>query len=41
MAQLEVYWPTTDKTQVFEDLAADQAIEIVEGDANFRVIQTL
>ncbi|NIM61076.1 MAG: CRTAC1 family protein [Acidobacteria bacterium] len=28
---LEVFWPTTGRTQVFRDVAADQAIQIVEG----------
>jgi hypothetical protein len=27
---LEVYWPTSDTTQVFHDIAADQAIEVTE-----------
>jgi FG-GAP-like repeat/ASPIC and UnbV len=30
VALLEVYWPTSDTTQVFHDIAADQAIEITE-----------
>ena len=29
--RLEVYWPKTDQTQVFQDVPADQAIRIVEG----------
>jgi len=29
---LEVYWPTTDETQRFFDVAADRAIRIVEGE---------
>jgi hypothetical protein len=29
---LEVYWPTSDLTQTFTDVAADRAIEIVEGE---------
>ena len=28
---LEVLWPTTGKTQVFEDLPLDSYVEIVEG----------
>ena len=29
--RLEVYWPTSDTTQVFEDVAVDQRLTIVEG----------
>src|SRR6185295_9938615 len=31
VARLELYWPKSDTTQVFEHLAADQRLEIVEG----------
>jgi hypothetical protein len=30
IAALEIYWPTSDTTQVFRDLAVDQAVEITE-----------
>jgi prepilin-type N-terminal cleavage/methylation domain-containing protein len=30
VAQLEIYWPTSRTTQVFRDIAADQAIEVTE-----------
>ncbi|WP_068141204.1 CRTAC1 family protein [Roseimaritima ulvae] len=33
--QLKIYWPTTGKTQVFQDVAADQSIEVVEGGKEF------
>lgn len=29
--RLEVFWPTTNRTQVFEDLPVDQTIQIIEG----------
>jgi hypothetical protein len=35
--RLEIYWPTSDTTQVFEDVAADQAIEVTEGEEAFEV----
>jgi hypothetical protein len=28
---LEVYWPTSDLTQTFRDVAVDRTVEIVEG----------
>ncbi|MFM9961515.1 MAG: FG-GAP-like repeat-containing protein [Planctomycetaceae bacterium] len=31
VAELEVFWPTSQTTQTFRDIAADQAIEITEG----------
>ncbi len=31
VAELEVFWPTSQTTQKFRDIAADQAIEITEG----------
>ena len=31
VTKLTVYWPTTDTTQVFENVAADRVIRIVEG----------
>ncbi|REK37927.1 MAG: CRTAC1 family protein [Planctomycetota bacterium] len=36
VARLEVFWPTTGETQVFEDLPVDQVIEIVEGEPQWR-----
>jgi hypothetical protein len=33
---LEVFWPTTGKTQQFKDVDADQLIEITEGQASYR-----
>ncbi len=36
IASLEIHWPTSGTTQVFHDLAADQAIEVVEFAANYR-----
>jgi hypothetical protein len=36
VALLEVYWPTSGTTQVFRDIAADQAIEITEFAESYR-----
>ena len=36
MAKVEVYWPTSDTRQIFEDVAAGSTYEIVEGDATIR-----
>jgi hypothetical protein len=33
---LEVYWPTSGSTQKFQDVDADQFIEITEGERSFR-----
>jgi hypothetical protein len=33
---LEIYWPTSDETQQFRDLAVDQRIEITEGNDEYR-----
>jgi hypothetical protein len=33
---LEIYWPASDTTQQFEDVAVDQWIEITEGEAEYR-----
>jgi hypothetical protein len=33
---LEVYWPTSDETQRFRDVAMDQRIEITEGQSDYR-----
>jgi hypothetical protein len=30
VARLEIFWPTSGTTQVFRDIAADQAIEVTE-----------
>jgi hypothetical protein len=35
VASLEVYWPTSGITQVFKDIAADQHIQITEGNDEF------
>ncbi len=36
VATLEVHWPTSRTTQVFRDIAVNQAIEIVEHEAAYR-----
>jgi hypothetical protein len=36
VARLEVYWPTSGTTQVFHDVAADQAIEVTEFATEYR-----
>jgi len=36
VALLEIHWPTSGTTQVFRDIAADQAIEITEFAADYR-----
>jgi hypothetical protein len=36
VAVLEIYWPTSGTTQVFRDIAADQAIEVTEFAESFR-----
>ena len=36
--RLEVYWPATDRLQVFNDVEADQLIHITEGDESFRSV---
>ncbi|TWU13721.1 FG-GAP repeat protein [Symmachiella macrocystis] len=36
--RLEVYWPTTDTTQVFTDLEVDQMIKIIEGEDKYHPI---
>ncbi len=38
VVELTVSWPTSHTTQVFRDLAADQAIEITEGSDSFKVL---
>jgi hypothetical protein len=38
LERLEVYWPTTDLTQVFTGLAVNQFIEITEGKDQVRVL---
>jgi hypothetical protein len=38
LARLEVYWPASDATQVFEHLPAERTIEIVEGVAEPRIL---
>ena len=34
--KLEIYWPTSDQTQRFDDVAVNQAIEIAEGSNEFQ-----
>ncbi|MEQ9410561.1 MAG: VCBS repeat-containing protein [Fuerstiella sp.] len=36
--RLEVYWPTTDQTQVFENIQADQLIRITEDEAGVETV---
>jgi hypothetical protein len=36
---LEVYWPTSKKTQVFQNVAVDQAIEITEFSEEYKQLQ--
>jgi len=36
--RLQIYWPTSDSTQEFPNLAADQLLEIVEGETSFRLL---
>ncbi|MEI8018201.1 MAG: CRTAC1 family protein [Schlesneria sp.] len=38
VAELQIYWPTSQTTQTFRDIPADQLIEITEGIDSFRVI---
>jgi hypothetical protein len=37
VALLEIHWPTSDSTQVFHDIAADQVIEVTEFATAYRV----
>jgi ASPIC and UnbV/FG-GAP-like repeat len=39
VASLVVQWPTSGTTQVFRDIAADQAIEITEFDEGYRTLE--
>ena len=36
--RLEVFWPATGETQVFEDVAVDQYLRITEGADAFEVV---
>jgi FG-GAP-like repeat/ASPIC and UnbV len=38
VARLEIHWPTSKTTQVFRDLAADQAIEVTEFADSYRTL---
>jgi VCBS repeat protein/ASPIC/UnbV protein len=38
VAVLEIHWPTSGTTQVFRDIAADQAIEITEFEPSYRAL---
>lgn len=37
--RIEIYWPTSNRTQSLEDIAADQTIRIIEGEEGFTPIQ--
>ncbi len=39
LVQLEVFWPTTGRTQVFGDVAMDQIVHIVEGEQGYEVVE--
>jgi hypothetical protein len=39
IARLEVYWPTSDATQVFENVGTNQSIEITEFAKDFRSVK--
>ena len=36
VAELEVFWPTSNTTQVFKDVAVNQGVEVTEGAKEFR-----
>ncbi len=36
--RLEIYWPTSDTTQVFRDVSGDQAIEVTELEPSYRAL---
>jgi ASPIC and UnbV len=38
VAVVEIHWPTSGTTQVFRDVAADQAIQVTESVDKFRVL---
>ena len=38
VASLEIHWPTSGTTQVFRDIAADQAIEVTEFAESYRTL---
>jgi hypothetical protein len=38
IAELEIRWPTSGKSQTFRDVAADRSLEITEGEATYRVL---
>ena len=38
VATLEIHWPTSGTTQVFRDIAANQAIEVTEFDDKYRTL---
>ena len=37
--RLEIYWPASDTTQHFENVAADQYLRITEGETSFTVVE--
>lgn len=36
--RLEIYWPTSNETQIFEDVATDRFIQITEGQPEFKTV---
>ncbi len=38
VALVEIHWPTSGTTQVFHDIAADQALEVTEFAQEYRVL---
>ena len=40
VSRLEIRWPTSETSQVFQDIAADQVIEVTEFASNFRSIKS-
>lgn len=40
VTQLEIHWPTSGTTQIFRDLAVNQAIEITEFDEHYRTVDS-
>jgi FG-GAP-like repeat/ASPIC and UnbV len=40
IAVLEIHWPTSRTTQVFRDIAVDQAIEVTESADSYRTLKT-
>ena len=38
VASVEIHWPTSGITQVFKDIAADQHLEITEGNDEYKLL---